>query len=194
LRFLQLLWPQFRAGGSRWIFRGLLAMFLVFVVLIPFSFLRYLRYSRTDSHSYFECGVYKGHIRFILHSGPGMPARLSSLGALPGASAIECSKIIRRGGEPMNWDLALRPRYFNFPFSTGPQEIIRQDWTVPVWMLAAMSALPLATRGSLRRKATPAGWCARCGYDLQATPEQCPECGTVAVNSVGDEVHSPEQV
>ena len=33
------------------------------------------------------------------------------------------------------------------------------------------------------RRASRAGCCPGCGYDLRATPEQCPECGKIGVNA-----------
>jgi lipopolysaccharide biosynthesis regulator YciM len=54
---------------------------------------------------------------------------------------------------------------------------------VPYWALA----LPLATVALLlslvavrARRRVRDGRCGRCGYDLRATPERCPECGAAA--------------
>jgi hypothetical protein len=53
---------------------------------------------------------------------------------------------------------------------------------IPDWCLLVVAALLPAGRffgwriGRHRRKA---GRCPRCGYDLRATPERCPECGGV---------------
>jgi len=57
----------------------------------------------------------------------------------------------------------------------------------PFWSLGAATAafplgctaLRLRSRRRRRRRRTT-GLCPTCGYDLRATPERCPECGTAA--------------
>jgi hypothetical protein len=58
---------------------------------------------------------------------------------------------------------------------------------IPCSALVGLTALlPLARVYAhyFRRKKVP-GLCASCGYDLRATPDQCPECGTVPAKQEG---------
>lgn len=57
-----------------------------------------------------------------------------------------------------------------------------REWDAPFWSLCLFFAISptawlLAARR--RKKAIREGLCTKCGYDLRATPERCPECGAV---------------
>ena len=55
-------------------------------------------------------------------------------------------------------------------------------FVVPLWFVFGMgSVLPFGrmVRKRLRRRQIRVGFCHVCGYDLRATPDRCPECGTV---------------
>ena len=62
---------------------------------------------------------------------------------------------------------------------------------VPHWALLVLAgALPgvwmLGHRGQCCRRRAERGLCIRCGYDLRATPDRCPECGTSVPRSVDE--------
>ncbi len=55
--------------------------------------------------------------------------------------------------------------------------------TIPYWALTVTTVLiPLIWlwRAHGKRRRVNAGRCATCDYDLRATPDRCPECGTQA--------------
>jgi hypothetical protein len=66
----------------------------------------------------------------------------------------------------------------------------RRGISLPCWLLAlAAGAWPLTSVALLarrrRRLRRRPGCCRRCGYDLRATPDRCPECGAAAEQRKG---------
>jgi hypothetical protein len=70
-----------------------------------------------------------------------------------------------------------------------PQPVATQRvWIVHLcdWAIALVSAVLPALyvrRACLRRRSRRAGRCRGCGYDLRASPDRCPECGLVVVQT-----------
>ncbi len=75
--------------------------------------------------------------------------------------------------------------FIGFGWSRYPGDDDR-GFAIPHWFLALLFALlPMFhLRAILRaRRRARAGLCPRCGYDLRATPDRCPECGMLATES-----------
>jgi hypothetical protein len=61
-----------------------------------------------------------------------------------------------------------------------PRHLLRVE--LPVWLIVILAGVPplmWVRVGIRRRQRRRKGLCLNCGYDLRATPQRCPECGTV---------------
>lgn len=86
----------------------------------------------------------------------------------------------RGGSYPMAWSADPDQRAALQSF-WGPR-LNQPRFTLPLWALLATFLLaPTAWCYALYRRHHRhlAGHCRRCGYDLRATPDRCPECGAI---------------
>jgi hypothetical protein len=93
-------------------------------------------------------------------------------------------------GDVMIWPYRNLPegparRWFGFGITVNtPQrycELVARAWFVSVSI--AVAGLLVLRRARRLRRAARSGLCPRCGYDVRATPERCPECGTAIISS-----------
>jgi hypothetical protein len=64
---------------------------------------------------------------------------------------------------------------------------VHRFYWLPLWfVVVVLSVLPaMRMVAAVRARKRRVGRCHRCGYDLRATPDRCPECGAVPVSAVG---------
>jgi hypothetical protein len=90
------------------------------------------------------------------------------------------------GDKPSSFGSLPRARSFSFLgfgyIDNVPPPASARIIHIPHWFAALLFAIfpAIRLRSILRtRRLNRAGLCERCGYDLRATPDRCPECGAV---------------
>ena len=90
-------------------------------------------------------------------------------------------------GQAGRWGFYFVWSYWETPGGAGPLKYGSTCFViVPAWAVALPLAMrpAVCVRRKLRRRCVNGriaqGRCARCGYDLRATPGRCPECGRAA--------------
>ena len=77
--------------------------------------------------------------------------------------------------------LSLRHVSEQLPMNNGADVVSDHELTVPFWLVVLPFWSPLLVRWYFSRRARRVerlGRCAKCGFDLRASQDRCPECGT----------------
>ena len=77
--------------------------------------------------------------------------------------------------------------YWGHPIDQNPQADYPEAYfiLIPFWFLFPLTLIvpAIVARRIIRTRRRLPGACHSCGYDLRATPDRCPECGTIPQKS-----------
>jgi hypothetical protein len=84
---------------------------------------------------------------------------------------------VEHSGDGISWG------GFAYRTAWAGAQTVNHAFILPCWFLLSVlvvSPVALIARRWVWRARRRAGACAMCGYDLRATPQRCPECGTMS--------------
>jgi hypothetical protein len=166
----------------KWVFSFLAAlsslMFIATIAIWVQSEQDYYDFAMNSRYNFLiESMSDEGRIRFALtiglvsgDLGPPTPwQRISNAYMRPGIH-----------GDPQNGLVSVR--WVSFQRYSQPGYMIGYALVIRLWIVAlTTSVLPLIwlQKRIVNRRREMTGFCRNCGYDLRATPDRCPECGTI---------------
>ena len=122
------------------------------------------------SYRWVDSATFGGRVEWTSENGRITVSNLPVLRAYEDQFAMQAS--IDSGGSGLLLGNSAPPP----PVPPAPQLI---ELKVPYWAVFAFATPGLAWIVVRRTRRSAPGLCSICGYDLRATPERCPECGTV---------------
>jgi len=112
-----------------------------------------------------------GHLALGWVSVP--PAALTTIPRGNQAGSMPINSAVNSLPRP-NWSLA---GFSATRINVGGYQV--REIGIPYWLIFLATGL-LPALHLLKRPRTLPGFCRVCGYDLRASPQRCPECGTLA--------------
>jgi predicted RNA-binding Zn-ribbon protein involved in translation (DUF1610 family) len=168
----------------RWLFNGLLALSIMTIGLWIGS------YYREGMICYvMQSGpvVYENYIRLnlgVLYFGHNLDTQgfpQTGFTILIDTPTIEHNPLTQTRNGGASWRVVFPVGHFGLVrWHTASRH--GGELTLPCWFLSIILITPPCVwifRRSRTRQFENANLCANCGYDLHATPERCPECGTI---------------